>query len=114
MTGGLQEQVTNGKQWFGFGIEPVSKSIIGTQEVPWIYEDRISKEDFLSTMINFYNMSKSDREKMGELGRKHVLDNYNLSSYSSKWRTLFEYITNELGSWENRKNYKSWNFEEIK
>ena len=29
MTGGLQEQVTDGKNWFGFGIEPSSKCIIG-------------------------------------------------------------------------------------
>ena len=26
MTGGMQEQVTDGKNWFGFGIEPASKS----------------------------------------------------------------------------------------
>jgi glycosyltransferase involved in cell wall biosynthesis len=39
MTGGLQEQVTDGEQWFGFGIEPASKAIIGSQEVPWIYEE---------------------------------------------------------------------------
>ena len=30
MTGGLQEQVTDGKNWFGFGIEPSSKTVIGS------------------------------------------------------------------------------------
>ncbi len=33
MTGGLQEQVTNGEEWFGVGIEPASKAVIGSQEV---------------------------------------------------------------------------------
>ncbi len=43
MTGGLQEQVTDGEgNWFGMGIQPSSKAIIGSQQVPWIYEDRIS------------------------------------------------------------------------
>ena len=28
MTGGLQEQVTDGKSWFGIGLEPDSKAII--------------------------------------------------------------------------------------
>ena len=46
MTGGLQEQVTDGENWFGVGIEPSSKAIIGSQEVPYIYEDRLNKEDF--------------------------------------------------------------------
>ena len=30
MTGGLQEQVTNGKEWFGWGIQPCSKTVIGS------------------------------------------------------------------------------------
>jgi len=34
MTGGLQEQVFDGEQYFGVGIEPASKAIIGTQQVP--------------------------------------------------------------------------------
>ena len=44
MTGGLQEQVTDGKEWFGIGIEPTSRAIIGSQDIPWIYEDRLSEE----------------------------------------------------------------------
>ena len=36
MTGGLQEQVTDGENWFGVGIEPSSKSVIGSQEIPYI------------------------------------------------------------------------------
>ena len=50
MTGGLQEQVTDGDDWFGIGIEPASKAIIGSQSVPYIYEDRISKEDFKAAL----------------------------------------------------------------
>ena len=38
MTGGLQEQVTDGKSWFGIGLKPDSKTVIGSQEVPFIYE----------------------------------------------------------------------------
>ena len=36
MTGGLQEQVTDGEEWFGIGIEPSSKTVIGSQQVPYI------------------------------------------------------------------------------
>ncbi len=34
MTGGLQEQVTDGKNWFGVGIEPFSTAVIGAQDNP--------------------------------------------------------------------------------
>ena len=46
MTGGLQEQVTDTRNWFGFGIEPTSKTVIGSLQVPYIYEDSISHKDF--------------------------------------------------------------------
>lgn len=114
MTGGLQEQVTDGESWFGIGIEPSSRAIIGSQQVPWIYEDRISKEDFISSMLKIYNMSESERQELGRLGRNHVLNNYGLSQYSDMWYKLFKDIEEQFGSWENRKNHITWSLEEIK
>lgn len=113
MTGGLQEQVTDGEKWFGVGIEPASKAVIGSQEVPWIYEDRIDKDSFIKAMLEIYNMSKQDREELGRQGRNHVLNNYGISQYSGMWYKLFNDVFEEFGSWENRKNYTSWKFEEI-
>lgn len=114
MTGGLQEQVTDGKNWFGIGIEPCSKSIIGSQDVPWIYEDRINKQDFLNSMLEMFNKTKEERESIGKMGRDHVLNNYSMSQYSSLWYKLFSDVFEEMGSWENRKNYKNWKLKEIK
>ena len=51
MTGGLQEQVTDGENWFGIGLEPTSKAIIGSQTVPYIYEDRLSQEVVVNALI---------------------------------------------------------------
>ena len=56
MTGGLQHQVTDGEEWFGVGLEPSSKAVIGSLQVPYIYEDRVSKEDFLAGMMKLYEM----------------------------------------------------------
>ena len=109
MTGGLQEQVTDGEDnWFGIGIQPSAKSIIGSQDVPYIYEDRISKEDFLEALETFYNYSKEERQQMGLQGRNHVLNNYNLATYTGNWYSAFSKIFEKYGSWSNRKNYKSW------
>ena len=113
MTGGLQEQVTDGKEWFGIGLEPTSKSIIGSQEVPFIYEDRISKEDFLNAIREVYNMSKEDRDKMGEKGRQHVIKNYNFKDFKEKWVDELLKVHEEAGSWEARKNYKAWTMREV-
>lgn len=113
MTGGMQEQVTDGENWFGFGLEPASKAIIGSQDVPYIYEDRVAKEDFLSAMENFYNMSSDARAAMGKAGRKHVIDNYGMAKYTGTWYRVFKEVFENMGSWENRKNYKSWEMFEL-
>lgn len=113
MTGGLQEQVTDGENWFGFGIEPCSKAIIGSQEIPYIYEDRISGKIFVDTLEKFYNLSKEEREKMGSQGRSHVLKNYNFEDYQNGWDNILSNVYEKYGSWENRKNYKPWRLEEL-
>jgi len=113
MTGGLQEQVTDGKEWFGIGIDPSSKSIIGSQQVPYIYEDRISKEDFIAALKKMMNMSKEEREELGRKGSEHVRKNYNFEDFGKKWVELMDSVHENYGSWERRKGYKTWNFEEI-
>jgi len=113
MTGGLQEQVTNGEEWFGIGIEPSSKSVIGSQEVPYIHEDRISKEDFIDALHKMYNMSKEERDEMGRKGAEHVQLNYNFDEFKKKWIDLIEGICERHGSWKTRKGYRSWEIKEI-
>ena len=113
MTGGLKEQVTDGEDWFGIGIEPSSKAIIGSQDVPYIYEDRISKEDFLDALRKVYNMSKSERKELGLKGREHVLKNYSFTGYTKQWHDTMKHIHQSYGSWETRKNYKSWSIKEL-
>jgi len=113
MTGGLQEQVTDGENWFGIGLQPASKAIIGSQEVPYIYEDRVNGEDFVNALVEFTNMTQEAREAMGAAGRQHVLDNYSMEQFTQRWDRLFTNVLESRGSWETRKNYNNWEFSEI-
>ena len=113
LTGGLQEQVTDGKDWFGIGIEPSSKCVIGSQQVPYIYEDRISKEDFIGALHTVYNMPASERERLGKLGRAHVEKNYNFADFNKSWVELIDRVIEERGSYDTRKMYDRWLFKEI-
>ena len=112
MTGGLQDQVFDGKDYFGFGIKPASKAIIGSQQVPYIYEDRICKEEFVRTLHAIHNMPQSDRDDLGEQGRQHVLKNFNPDILLKKWDDLFQDINKTLGSWDTR-SYPRWTLERI-
>ena len=113
MTGGLQEQVTDGENWFGIGIEPASKAIIGSQDVPWIYEDRVAKEDFIDALKTMMNMDPEERKKMGERGRAHVEKNYSFKQFCDRWKVVMKDIHERFGSWDARKNYNTWHLKEM-
>ena len=113
MTGGLQEQVTDGKEWFGIGLEPSSKSVIGSQEIPFIYEDRLNGKDFVDALEKIYNMSKEERKELGLKGQAHVEKNYNFNKYVLAWDDLLKGIHEKFGAWETRKGYKTWDLLEV-
>ena len=113
MTGGLQEQVTDGENWFGIGLEPCSKAVIGSQDVPYIYEDRLEKETFIDALERFYNLSASQRAEMGRLGAAHVHANYNFGNYVKQWDEALTKIHESCGSWETRKGYLPYDFKEL-
>ena len=50
MTGGLQEQIRLGSDLFGIPLIPESKAVIGSQAVPYIYEDRLSESQVVSAL----------------------------------------------------------------
>lgn len=114
MTGGLQEQVTDGEgNWFGIGIQPASKAVIGSQEVPYIYEDRVSKEDFVEALVKMFNMSAEERKEMGKKGREYVLKKYDLSKFAKQWEETMDAFIEKHGAWANRKNYTRWTTKEF-
>ena len=113
MTGGLQEQVTDGKEWFGVGIEPSSKSVIGSQDIPYIYEDRINGEDFVNALLKMSEFTKEQRLEIGKKGHEHVMKSYNFESYWKKWDEKLTEIYEKHGGWGQRKDYKRWTLTEV-
>ena len=116
MTGGLQEQVTDGENWFGIGVEPCSRAVIGSQQVPYIWEDRLHKEEFLDALETMYNTYHNDKElydKWSEMGIAHVDKNYNFDTFEKQWVRIMEDIHKKHGSWDTRTGYKTWELKEI-
>jgi len=113
MTGGLQEQVIGAEGPNGVPIYPSSKAIIGSQQVPYIYEDRISKKSFFSALNQMYHGGREYRKELGERGRRHVLQNYNFKDFNERWVSLMLEVNERCGSWDTRKGYSSIIYKEI-
>mgnify|MGYP003132569893 CR=1 FL=1 len=113
MTGGLQEQITDGREFFGVPLVPSSKAIIGSQQVPYIYEDRLNKEQAVSAFYKIYSLSNEQRREIGMLGRGHVEKNYNFDNFNKTWVNLMDSVYENKGSWDNRKTYNGIRFLEV-
>lgn len=107
-TGGMQDQLTDGVDTYGILIPPASQAVIGSQDVPYIYEDRISKEDFIAALMKVHNMSRSERKALGLKGRQNVEKNFNFDVFQKSWDRIMSDFHEKNGSWDTRKNYKSW------
>ena len=128
MTGGLQEQVSDIEEVSheaivkrnnefkgqiieterGIGLEPASKAIIGSQQVPYIYEDRVSDEQVVESLMKMYEYGKEKREELGKNGREYVLQNYSFELYTKRWNEIMIDVHEKFGSWDTRNGYNSW------
>jgi len=108
MTGGLQDQVTDGKNWFGIGLEPSSKAIIGSQEVPYIYEDRLNGEDVVEALVKLLEMGPEKRAELGAAGRKYAQKAFNFTDFVDGWDTFLTEIHDKEGSWDSRTGYQAY------
>lgn len=113
-TGGLQDQVDDGVN--GFVIEPSSRTIVGSQSVPYILEDRISEKDFLEKLHQSYKISSENPEKykeMSENALKIIDERFNHAECMQKWVDLMLEMNEKYGSWNTRKGYKTWEARKI-
>jgi glycosyltransferase involved in cell wall biosynthesis len=107
MTGGLQEQISTSNGFAGFPLYPIAKSLIGSQQVPYIYEDRLSKDQFVNALEKMYLLGHEGREELGQIGMNHVRENYDFEKFKQKWVQVM------LNIYENKQNYSNILFKEV-
>ena len=86
-TGGQTRQLVNhntGEQ-YGIALDPEVKSLVGTQTIPYIYEDYISHETFANSIMKMYKIHPDDRRLIGERARKYVLEEFNITKMVDDW-----------------------------
>lgn len=89
-TGGLQDQAIDDEgNELGVCIPPATRSCTGSQQIPWIYDDRNSDEDVLNAMLKLYRMSWDERKAIGAKGRAWSLKAFNMNDLITSWDDAF-------------------------
>jgi glycosyltransferase involved in cell wall biosynthesis len=105
-TGGLTRQVVDHRDGSENGVAlPIEfKSCVGSQLVPYIYEDYVSCETIANGIEKLYNLSPVERNQLGEKSRAYVQSEFAYDDVINRWHeTLSETIEN----WKSRReNWK--------
>ena len=67
----------------------------------------------VDALIKIYNLPKEEREELGKKGREHVMKNYNFEDFCKSWEETLTTVYKEMGSWDTRQGYKTWELKEL-
>ncbi len=107
-TGGLTRQVIDHRDGteLGVAIKPVTRKLVGSQMVPFIYEDFASQEDVANAFMKIYRMSPEEKKALEEKMVSYAQTEFSYEKMISEWdRTL----TATISEWETKKKLeKRW------
>lgn len=93
-TGGLQDQVVDDKgNELGVCLEPLTRTLTGSQDIPYIYDDRNSVEQIVEGLLKLYNMSQEEKDKVGQQARKWVEKKFDKEPMIEAWdKAIMKYV----------------------
>lgn len=108
-TGGLTRQVVDHRDGSENGIAlPIEmQTMVGSQLVPYIYEDYVSNETVAHAIHQMYLWGPEKRRMMGTKARNYVHSEFNLETTVNRWH---ETLTDLCEGWKSK---KKWHLEEI-
>jgi glycosyltransferase involved in cell wall biosynthesis len=107
-TGGLTRQVVDHRDGTenGIALEPAVRALVGSQQVPYIYEDHVSNKDAADAIVALYDMSPEDRTALGNKARAYVLSEFALEDTVRRWDESLSGVIEGF-------NYKRWTCKEL-
>jgi len=96
-TGGLTRQVVDHRDQTenGIALDVDLKSLVGSQSVPYIYEDYASIENITSAINKMFELPVDERKKLGKKAKKYVESEFSYQKTIDLWdKTLKDLIVN--------------------
>jgi glycosyltransferase involved in cell wall biosynthesis len=105
-TGGQTRQVVNAytKEENGVALPIEYRTLVGSQGVPYIWEDHVSNETITNAMIKMYEMGDSGRKRLGRKALEYARSEFGMQKTIDLWhQKMVECIL----TWKNsRKSYE--------
>jgi len=114
-TGGLTRQVVDHRDGSenGFALDPDCRSLVGSQMVPYIYEDYCTNENTAAALMKMYEAGPKGRQKLGQKSRDYVKSEFALDTTIELWDKT---LTQLIDDWKNNREkiYTPWRMKEMR
>ena len=93
---------------YGEWVEPVwpsNRSIQGSPETPYIFDDRARFDDVAEAIKKWYDAGKEERERRGKLGREFAISDDGQLSSKAMANNFIKGIESTFENWEKRKRF---------
>jgi len=104
-TGGMTRQVIDHRDGTenGVGLDVELKTMVGSQGVPYIYEDYVSCDTVAEGIMKIFNMDKEAKQKLSEKVLEYAHTQFNYTTMIDAWH---DSLVNVHKNWKS--NYKRW------
>lgn len=111
-TGGETSKVVDHKDnsEHGVALKPVKRSLIGSQMVPYIYEDFCATQDVVDGLMTIFEMSPTDKIHMANKVKAYVEREFDYSTMISQWDISLESCIQK----HKRKSGGAWTCTEVR
>ena len=108
-TGGLTKQVVNSIEGGdnGIALDIDLKTLVGSQTVPYIYEDYVSNENLAFALYKMFKMNEKQKNKLRKKVLRYVRQEFSYQKTIDMWDETM------LKSLKEFKEYKRWSIETI-
>lgn len=107
-TGGLTRQVVDHRDGSenGVALDISCKTLVGSQGVPYIYEDYASVEDISNAILKMYEMSDDERKSLSQKVKSYVDSEFNYQNTIDMWDETLAATIENFKSKNGRQNFK--------
>ncbi len=104
--GSLHDKYKKNTHVWGDWVKPIwpVRSTTGSVPTPYIFDDRVDFQDVAPLIMDWYNMGREERKKMGLKGRKYFMGEGKLNR-EAMCQMLVEGMEGAFANWKPRKKY---------
>ncbi len=82
---GLARSRRNTHRWWGVPVFPAARNLVGSQQVPYIYDDRVSDQQVADALEKVFRMGRQQRRKMGLEAREWAKERFGMDQLRDGW-----------------------------